>query len=236
MPSTATILLVHSPLLGPSSWRRCAEILESTGRRVVVPDLRASVASPTAWWARATDTAVTTGATAAGAAEPSGVEFVVVGHSGAGVVLPQIAARLDRLQAVVFVDALLPARSGVTEASEQHRAFVATLPVTDGLLPPWSRWWDPQVLDEIIPDPRLRAILTSDEPRLSPEFWSEPVPVPREWPAGRGRYLRLSPAYDDSAAAAAARGWPVRSLPGTHLDPLVRPADVAAEILALAAM
>ena len=207
MPSGATILLVHSPLLGPSSWRPCAEILESTGRRVVVPDLRASVASPTAWWERATDTAVTTAATAAGAAAPSGVEFVVVGHSGAGVLLPLIAARLDRVQAVVFVDALLPARTGVTEASaEQHRAFVATLPVTDGLLPPWSRWWDPQVLDEIIPDPGLRAILTSDEPRLPREFWSEPVPVPREWPAGGGRYLRLSPAYDDSAAAASRSG------------------------------
>jgi hypothetical protein len=61
-------------------------------------------------------------------------------------------------------------------------------------------------------------------------------------PPGRprrpGRALRrraLSAGYEPAAAQARQRGWPVEELPGTHLHPLVAPAEVAAAILSLAA-
>ena len=54
--------------------------------------------------------------------------------------------------------------------------------------------------------------------------------------ASRVAYLHLSPAYDADAAEAAARGWPVRSIPGQHLDLATRPDMVAGEILALAGL
>jgi hypothetical protein len=79
----------------------------------------------------------------------------------------------------------------------------------------------------------LRARIEAEQPRLARAFYAESVPVPASWPPARVAYLQLSPAYDADAAEAAALGWPVRSLPGQHLDLATRPDEVAAEILAL---
>jgi hypothetical protein len=88
-------------------------------------------------------------------------------------------------------------------------------------------------MEEAVPDPVLRAAIAAEAPRLSREFYAEAVPVPPSWPPPRVGYLQLSPAYDADAAEAARRGWPVRTLAGTHLDLVTRPAEVTAEILAL---
>ena len=160
---------------------------------------------------------------------------VVAGHSGAGVLLPLIADRLGGAPAaVVFVDALVPAAGGATAPSDRFRAFLDELPLTDGRLPPWTQWWGPDVLARAVPDPRLRSAIEAEAPRLTRAFYAEPVPVPASWPPARVGYLQLSPAYDDDAAEAAARGWPVRTLAGQHLDLATRPTEVAAEIVALA--
>jgi hypothetical protein len=72
-------LLVHSPVVGPATWRWVADALESRGHTAAVPDLvdAASTGDPAAF-ARAA------------AAATSGEEVIVVGHSGAGSVLPVI--------------------------------------------------------------------------------------------------------------------------------------------------
>ena len=222
-------LLVHPPLLGPAVWGPCAAELTAAGHQVTVPDLRAACDPPAGWPERAA-------AAAAAAAQPSGAgEVVVAGHSGAGVLLPLVADRLGgTIAAVVFVDALVPATSGATAPSERFRAFLAELPLSDGRLPPWPQWWGPDALARIVPDPALRAAIEAEASRLPRAFYAEPVPVPASWPPGRVGYLQLSPAYDDDAAQAAVRGWPVRTRAGGHLDLATRPAEVAAEILALA--
>jgi hypothetical protein len=224
-----TVLLIHSPLLGPSSWRPCADLLEAAGHPVVLPDLRFSVTPPAGWWDRAADAAAAAVATA-----DTADGLVVVGHSGAGVLLPTVATRARPVAAVVFVDAVLPAPSGVTIASERLRSFVAGLPTEDGLLPPWSQWWGDAAMAELVPDPAARAAVAAGQPRLSPEFWAEPVPVPAGWPGDRAGYLRLSPAYVAEETEAARRGWPVRTIEGTHLDPVVRPDEVVAAVLEVA--
>lgn len=215
------MLLVHPPLLGPGCLRPVAGVLEAAGHTVVLPDLRSAVSPPAGWWDRA--------ARACAGADAS----LVVGFSGAGVLLPSVAGRLPAVESVVFLDAVLPAVPGPTYASDGIRSFVGTLPVEDGLLPPWSRWWG-DAITELVPDPARLAELRADEPRLTPDFWAEPVPVP-DWPAGRAGYVRLSAAYDQEAAEAARRGWPVRTLDGTHLDPFVRRAEVVAAVLDVAA-
>jgi hypothetical protein len=216
-------LLVHPPLLGPAVWGPCAAELAAAGHPVAVPDLRAACDPPAGWAARAADAA---------AAGVTG-RAVIAGHSGAGVLLPLIADRLDEVAAVVFVDALVPAAGGRTEPSGRFRSFLDELPVTGGLLPRWSDWWGPGALAELVPDPALRAAIEAEQPRLARAFYAETVPVPASWPPSQVAYLQLSPAYDGDAAEAAARGWPVRSLPGRHLDLATRPAEVAAAILAL---
>jgi len=158
---------------------------------------------------------------------------VVVGHSGAGVLLPLVADRVGAA-AAIFVDALVPAADGPTVPSERFRDFLDQLPLTEGRLPRWSDWWDPAAMAEQVPDAELRGRIEAEQPRLARAFYAEAVPVPASWPPGRVGYLQLSPAYDADAAEAAARGWPVRSLPGRHLDLVTRPAEVAGEILTLA--
>src|SRR5215211_6954698 len=87
----STFVLVHSPLVGPTSWRPVARALERRGRIVVVPSLGvADAAEPQ--WHHVRDA----------------VRIILVGHSGAGLLLPVIADALDNdVAALIFVDSSL---------------------------------------------------------------------------------------------------------------------------------
>lgn len=218
---TTAFLLVHAPLLGPGSWRACAAVLEAAGHRAIVPDLRPATATADGWWDRAADIC----ADAAAA-----TRVVVVGHSGAGVLLPLVASRC-RTVAAVFVDAITPSESGATVSSERIREFVAALPTDGGRLPRWSTWWGEDVMAELLPDPATRAALAADESPLPVDFYDHAVPVPTGWEPPVVAYLQLSAPYDDDAAQAIRRGWRVTRQQGTHLDPLTRPEVVATALL-----
>ena len=110
---------MHPPLLGPAVLGPLAAELRRRGATVAVPDLRAAVAHAEGWPARWT--------AAAAAGGPAGG---VVGFSGAGVTLPALAAAVGARR-VVWVDALMPARSGATEPDAEIRARIAPL-VRDG--------------------------------------------------------------------------------------------------------
>jgi hypothetical protein len=225
VPVQRTYLLVHPPLLGPAVWRPVARVLSGQGHVALVPDLRSEVDPPEGWWDRAADAA---------AATAGDDQVIVVGHSGAGVLLPAIAARLTSVRSVVFVDAVVPAPSGATATSNKLRSFVDDLPVEDGLLPPWSQWWGAGTLAELLPDPAQRELLEAEQPRLARSFYDLAVPVPGAWPDERVGYLRLSPAYDEHAREAAERGWLVEWRNGHHLELVTRPVDVAERIEHLA--
>src|SRR6478672_5599041 len=96
-PATA-FGLIHSPLVGPLTWGPVAEALAARGARAVVPDLRAPTAGPPYWAAHAAAAA----ARLAEAPEP----LFLVGHSGAGALLPAIRQALGRpVAGYIFVDA-----------------------------------------------------------------------------------------------------------------------------------
>ncbi len=124
-------VLLHSALVGPSTWRPVAEVLLSTGHHVTVPDLRgaATTGQPQA----VIDAAV--GATATDSA-------VVVGHSGAGFFLPSIADRLaSPARRLVFVDAGIPPCEGPATASADFLDQLRSLAV-NGVLPRGHRQGD----------------------------------------------------------------------------------------------
>lgn len=228
-------VLVHAPLLGPATWRTCADVLGARGHPAVIPDIRACLQPAQQWWERAADRVVRdladdeTGA-ARGAEAMTGP--VVVGHSGAGALLPLVAERV-RARQVIFVDAVVPAATGPTRPPSQLREFAARL-AQDGLLPPWSTWWpDPNVMAELVPDDAVRQAVEAEQTRLPADFVEVGVPVPDGWPSCPVSYLQFSAPYDEAAAAAAARGWTVRRLPGLHLDQLRRPDEVADALIAL---
>lgn len=214
------VALIHAPLLGPASWRPVGHELTERGHAVVVPDLRDTLVPPDGWWERAVELAT-------GAAAADGDPDVLIAHSGAGVLLPLLAARAATRTAI-FVDAALPARSGATQPAEGLREQLRTLPLTDGRLPPWSTWWGPGVMEELVPDADTRAAIEAEQVRLPLSFYDHSVPVEPGWEPAEVHYLQLSEAYAAEASRAAELGWAVHHDPGLHLDIARRPADIAA--------
>jgi hypothetical protein len=208
-------LLVHPPLLGPAVLGPLAAELRARGEVVDVPDLRPAVGTAHGWPERWT------------AAAATGPADAVLGFSGAGVTLPAVAAAVGARR-VVWVDALVPARSGATLADDDLRARIPALIERDGRIRDWTTWWGPGGLDELVPDPELRAAIRAEGHRLPGDFYDVAVPVPAGWPEDGARYVQLSAAYDGAAAEARERGWLVLGGPdGAHLDVATDPARVA---------
>jgi hypothetical protein len=74
----------------------------------------------------------------------------------------------------------------------------------------------------------LRTAIEADGHDLPGDFYDVAVPVPDAWPEDGARYIQLSAAYDDAAAEARRRGWPVVGEPaGAHLDIANHPGWIA---------
>lgn len=214
-------LLVHSPLVGPSTMRFLGDALAANGWSTTVPDLRPGLATVDGFLALA-------------AARSPGPGVVLVGHSRAGAFLPALAV-LTGAAGSVFLDAVVPEGDQSTSPTIRSLAFVDQLPLTDGRLPPWYEWWPKDVIEEGIPDPAHRSAVVADMPSVPRAFYDMPVSVPHGWSSRPCAYLQLSEAYDEDADRAAGWNWPVARLHGGHLD-VVNSADlVAAEVVRLAA-
>jgi hypothetical protein len=210
-------VLVHSPVTGPSTWRWVAAELAARGHQVSVPAVGA-----VRHWPEFAD--------AVAAQSGDGGDVVLVGHSGAGPLLPQIAAAMD-VGSLIFVDADIPPDHG--EAGLMPSEILADLRkiAVDGILPPWSEWFGPAVMRELVPDTERRAVITAELPRVPLSYFEASVPVPAGWTSAACGYVLLSDeAYGGQAGAAEARGWPVVRLDGGHLDLVTKPAQVAAAI------
>jgi hypothetical protein len=171
---------------------------------------------------------------------PDGRPVVLVGHSGAGKLLPAIAGAIRQpVAAYIFVDGGLPAGGssrleamptegpdGAAFASELASALEA-----GGRSPEWT---DAELVP-FVPDPeRRRELLAELRPR-GRDFWTEPLPTVSPWPDAPGGYLQFSETYRFAAERARAMGWPVRHLPGSHFHHLVDARAVADALLALLA-
>jgi Alpha/beta hydrolase family len=224
-----SFLLVHSPLVGPSTWEPVARALERRGARAAVPALTEPAQGEPFWQGHAR------AAAAALAAAPDG-PVVLAGHSGAGALLPAVRAAAGRaVAAYLFVDAGLPAdgqtRLGALAAEDP--ALAAEFERHLGAGGRYPEWTDEDLAEEI-PDPAWRRrVLAELRPRARP-FWSEPLPVPAGWPDAPCAYLRLSAGYLVPARRARELGWPLRELDAGHFHLLADPDGVAGAMLDLA--
>lgn len=221
------IVLVHSPLVGPMSWELTAERLRKKGHRVVVPSLAEAVDGGPPYYRRLAGAA-------ASALDADGHHggVVLVGHSGAGALLPVIAEALgDRVRGAVFVDALLPhpGQSWFDTAPPQLRDQLAGL-ARAGRLPRWNKWFPAEVLDALVPDAATRERFVSGLPELPLAYFDEPAPTARGGDAYGCAYVRLSDAYDQAAEEAERRGWRVDREDADHLAMLTRPGWVAEKV------
>ena len=221
-------MLVHSPLLGPTSWSPVAAELELRGRGVLIPSLLGSDDGPAPQWRHGVE-AVRTAVTKI--ASP----IALVAHSGAGPLLPSIADAVSpEVAALIFVDASLPPATGAAPLApsgflDQLRAIS-----TDGVLPPWSDWFGEGKMRELVPDRALREALEQEMPRLPLAYFEESVPLPERWTEHRCAFLLFTEAYAESSADAKRRGWPVAQIRDVqHLAPATDPLAVAEALLEL---
>jgi thioesterase domain-containing protein len=219
----ATAVLVHSPFLGPASLRPLADALAALGHPAVLLDLRPSVVAPPVH-----QVLVGAFADAIGDASLFG-PVVLVGHSGAGPLLPAFADALDEaVAALIFVDAGLPT-PGRSWRDDAPRELYLTMRdrSRDGQLPRWHHWFPEDPLANL--DPDLRAEIADEAPEVPLAFLKEARPDV-EW-TGPAGYVRLSDAYQTDFDQARNLDWPVVSLDSHHLAPTTDPAPVAEAIL-----
>lgn len=225
---SAGLVLVHSPLVGASCWSLVAEELRAQGQDVQVPSCLGFSDGPPPYWEQCLQRF-------AESIETQAEPFIFIGHSGAGALLPQLSQMVDGDTAgFIFVDAGVPPHSGEAATSDPEFFQFLAERSQDGKLPPWAAWWEPQVMERLIPDARLREQATSEMPPLPLHYFEEAFPVPAQWEARPCAYLQFSDNYQAHADEARGRGYTVDRVPGRHLHMLVQPDEVGAALLRLA--
>jgi hypothetical protein len=213
------VLLVHSPLLGRSSWGGVPARLAELGYAVAVPDLRPVLDSGPPFYRRLFQVI---------AELADGDHAVaVIGHSKAPL-LPGALAKMGANRATaVFLDARLPhdGRTWLDTLTPDRRAALLAS-VENGFLPPWDRWFPLDPIAELLPDKAVRQRFRDELCGLPAELLSEPMPrSPRDGHVGTA-YVQLSVEYAAIADQAQAAGWPVARYSMDHLAPLTRPREV----------
>jgi hypothetical protein len=222
----ARLVLLHSPLLGPLTWRAVGQALAARGREVETPAWpRLSTLGADCYAALANGMAASLG---------RGGDAIVVAHSGAGALIPSVAAlATGALKGVIYCDAILP-HPGQSWFDTAPPALGAQLRAgaEQGRLPSWDRWWPPGALERLVPDAGVRTALMDELEPIPIDYFDELAPelelsVP-------GAYLQLSGAYIEEAQIAGRRGWPVVRLPLHHLAMLTHVEAVAGALEGLA--
>ncbi|HVH94489.1 MAG TPA: hypothetical protein VM688_06195 [Nocardioidaceae bacterium] len=215
------LVLLPSPLLGPAVWAPVADLLRSRGHKAAVPSLPPMIATPDdviAGWLREI---------------PADRDLLLVPHSNAGLYVAALAEARS-VRGIVFVDAGLPSAQTTTPtAPPAFRRFLGGLVDHEGLLPPWTQWWEPADVAALLPDPMTRAAVEGDQRRLPLSYFDADVPSPPGWEAMPAAYLAFGDTYADERSSAKRRGWPVRTLPGEHLHVLADPEAVTDALLGL---
>lgn len=215
---SVTLVLLPSPLLGPAAWHDVAVLLTSRGWVVAgLPVVRgvARYRDVLSVWERSL---------------PPDADYLLVPHSNAGLYVPALGEH-RRVVGQVFVDAGVPPASGtVSLAKPSHYRMLSELADADGLLPPWSGWWDDAKLARLFPDPVTRERVEAEQIRLPLSYFAERIPVRAGWMDRPSAYLAFGDTYAIERRVAEENDWPVRVLPGGHLFMLMEPATVASAI------
>lgn len=216
-----SLMLIHSPFLGPATWRSTARALESKQRSVYLPSLLAVAKSAPPYWPAGVESIVRSAAD-----DP----VVLVPHSNAGLYVPAVLDALgEQVRGVVFVDAALPGAGHHTTPD-----FLRKLASVDGLLPPWTSWWAEADVDSLFPDAHTRTEVEAEQPRMPLAYYDYLPPAPQGWTTRSAGYIWFDRPYDKGAAEATLRGWPTAHLVGNHLHMLTDPNAVAAAVMDMA--
>lgn len=215
---TPLLVLLPSAFLGATAWEPVAERLRTLGWPVTTPVVTRPIRTPE-------DVA-----RSYLAALPVGRELVLIPHSNAGLFVPGLASR-RRVIASIFVDAAMPPKEGLVPLAPPalHR-LMAEKADEDGLLPPWTEWWEEDDVAALFPDRETRRRIEREQPRVPLSYLAGSLQVPAGWTSLQCAYVAFDDTYDEERQRATGSGWAVRMLPGRHLHLLVDPPAVAAAI------
>jgi len=223
-------ILIHSPLVGPLTWSLVAEDMRRHGIDALAPTLHdGNTGLP--YWQQ-----FTTAMSGALEVIPTDRALTLIGHSGAGPLLPSIGRSSGhRINAYVFVDAGLPldGRSRLEGMEADDPTTAAQLRqhlAAGGRFPEWSE----EELRDALPDVRLRREMVAELHPRPLAFFEEPIPGFANGPDAPCGYLRFSPPYALEAERAQREGWAYREIEAEHFHMLVDPAGVATALIELA--
>jgi hypothetical protein len=211
-------VLIHSPLVGPLTWKLVAEEMRQRGMEVIIPTLVDTSDSEEPYWKQHAESV-----SQALAQHPRDIPLTLVAHSGTGPLLPAIRESLaNPINAYVFVDAGIPRARATrldlmnSEDSGWAREFQAYLE-GGGSFPNWSF----EDLQEILPDEELRAQMAAEIHPRALDFFTEPIPVFKGWPDAPCVYILFSEPYKRAAVEARKANWPTYELAAGHFHMLV---------------
>lgn len=200
-------------------------MLEARGFGVAVADFAADMTGQPPYYARLVRSAT---------ASVAGDSAILVVHSGAGSLVPAIAASC-RISGAIFVDALMPhpGQSWLETVPPMLKSRLEKLS-RDGRVPPWHRWWPDGAIRGLFTDEAFYARFVAELTDIPLAFLEERAPdgaLPQDFAAA---YLQLGPGNAAEASTAGRSGWPVQRLALHHLALLTHPKEVAGAIADLA--
>jgi hypothetical protein len=224
------LVLVSGPFVRASSWEPTAKYLREAGYNTQAPDILAKQFQPPAW-----------------SAWTSHLlhhilpcdEAVLIGHSSAGPLVADLASKLH-CRCIVIVDGHVPPSEGfVPPVRPAFHDFIRSLAAGDGILPIWSRWFsgDPRReallgLDLLADDPVAFAKFENELRRFSVDWFDDTFDL-ADWDQVPAGFIQTCAIYDYAAEEAQRRGWPVAKLQGTHMHPMLEPAETAGAIISM---
>lgn len=223
-------LLIHSPLVGPFTWALVAEELRQLGHIAIVPHLTNDEQSNLPYFEQHAQAIAN-----AYKVQAAGQSAIIVGHSGAGMLLPLAGEAIGHLESYIFVDAGLPTKAASrldTFAPDDAERFRQAARDNGGYIPLWTD----EVLARVIPDAEARQQFVAELQPTPLAVYEERIPVPETWPDAPCSYLSFNKgtSYDLDIRAAQELGWAYAELPGYHFHTLVDPAAVAQALVSLA--
>lgn len=139
---------------------------------------------------------------------PAGIDLAVAAHSNAGLHVPAL-----------------------TGVRHLLASFVADLTGPDGLLPPWTRWWDEADVAPLFSDTATRAEMERQQQQLPADYFTSTIDAPTGWIHRPAAYLAFGDGYQVERRRAANWGWPVQTIAhARHLHGLIDPPDVGTHI------
>ncbi len=224
------VVLVHSPLVGPFTWSLVERSLQASGFDVLVPALIDIGKTPPPYWQQYAESVRQSLASV-----PEERPLVLVGHSGAGPLLPALAqAAQHPVQVYIFADAGLP-HPGRSQLDEMEASVPEIAQELRQLLASGKRFpdWSEEDLSEVIPDTHIRRRMLAELQPRGRDFFEEVMPVVHEWPDAPAGYLLFTEGYRHFLEQAQRAGWPSHTFQAGHFHMLVEPDKVAATIVEL---